>query len=746
MIALTLLAFDQHLHPFDDSLKAHFNTSNLDPPWTNPLLISHQITTPGTSTDSFKATYPIHQRLISMIESIPAADADLVELSKMSRILRPRRLPIDGPHRATSYDSFPETPAQESARESRLPILLLPILPYQLNYLYQPYHFYHFYSLYQSNSNNQPLPLQNFHRSYQFYQIIVSLICFAMSSGTESNDQLEHMVSPFPTQTETQSTQPVPAETEDVTVADDVNESNHTSSKTKKKRNRPKKTGKKFKTPIPSSGELKTFIDHGTTCNSEGYPIYPNGDTVFVREPLDDITNFGHIAYPHTQKNHGSKDSSAWKTTWYTCLGVLHCDDDFCDYAAPPPTGEGKAAELIEDHPTCPADACNGQHLWTQCPTTSCRIDIEKASGWAVLRHLGTHNHVWPTSKKADPLAMRTLTIELVKNPKVGPLVLKVGQAGAGQTVTPPVTDIHPAFSNGGRLGYLRRKVLVEKGLMPEKESKGGGDRLIMDLMHWGSDVHINFQSEWMAEQLVQRDQFGKVYSGGLLSDVTYRFFKNGYLLTTSMYCQLMHRWIPIQLTWMWGLDVAHYRSHFVTLLNQIKSAELTYHERDLMVQQVVDFSVAQKKGFIAAYMEVFNEIDPAKALDKLKGCHEHYRQSITRVKKNRNIVDASQVAYFEKLALNLLEPDMPGGLDLGEKFDQIGRLFPKAKAWLDWWNTSDIHAMLFCARKRLPLDDPPLPGTEGEDELPDTTNGQESMHRQYYILSTTTYFAEESL
>ncbi|EGF97577.1 uncharacterized protein MELLADRAFT_84845 [Melampsora larici-populina 98AG31] len=318
---------------------------------------------------------------------------------------------------------------------------------------------------------------------------------------------------------------------------------------TKLKRRQPQKRGKKFKTPIPATGELQTFLDYGCTVDSQGYPTYPNGETVFVQEPGADVVNFGHIAFTHTQKSRGSKKGD-WKTIWYTCLGVLQCNDDFCVYAGPPPTAKGKAAKHIIQYPVCPA--------------VECSVDVEKSTGWAVLRHSGTHNHPWPASKKADPMAMKELTEELVKNPKAGPLVLKVGQAGAGQTITPPVVNIHPAFSNGGRLGYLRRKVLVEKGLMPEKESKGGGDRLIMDLMHWGrnglrlistsllgEDVHITFQTEWMAEQLVRRDQNAKIYSGGLLSDVTYRFFHNGYLLTTSMYSNVMHRWIPIQLTWI---------------------------------------------------------------------------------------------------------------------------------------------------------------------------------------------------
>ncbi|EGG08385.1 uncharacterized protein MELLADRAFT_84900 [Melampsora larici-populina 98AG31] len=244
---------------------------------------------------------------------------------------------------------------------------------------------------------------------------------------------------------------------------------------------------------------------------------------------------------------------------------------------------------------------------------------------------------------------MQELTKEVVRNPKAGPLVLKVGQAGAGQTITLPVVEIHPVFGSGGRLAYLRQKVLVEKGLMPKKESRGGGDRFVLDLIHWArsllrTNMHITFQSEWMAEQLLLWDPSGHAYSGGLLSDVTYRFFRNGYLLSTSMYSNVMHCWIPIQLTWMWGLDITHYQAHFTTLIQQIKSAKLTFHEQELLVQQVVDFSSAQKKGFMAAYMDVFNKLDPSKALSKLKGCHEHYRQSITQIKKNCNVVNTSHL------------------------------------------------------------------------------------------------------
>lgn len=50
---------------------------------------------------------------------------------------------------------------------------------------------------------------------------------------------------------------------------------------------------------------------------------------------------------------------------------------------------------------------------------------------------------------------------------------------------------------------------------------------------------------------------------------------------------------------------------------------------------------MAQKNGFIQAYMSVFHESDRDVALGKLAGCHEHFRAQVTRVKRNRAIIPA---------------------------------------------------------------------------------------------------------
>jgi hypothetical protein len=134
-----------------------------------------------------------------------------------------------------------------------------------------------------------------------------------------------------------------------------------------------------------------------------------------------------------------------------------------------------------------------------------------------------------------------------------------------------------------------------------------------------------------MSERLLDCGEDGnQVCSGGLISDVTYQFFATGYLLTTSMYCNDIGRWIPVQLSWIRGLSETYYVVHFTILFQQFLIPSLLQHERKNMAQSVVDFSKAQQSGFVWAYMEVFGELDPSEALRKLKGCRENFQQSVT--------------------------------------------------------------------------------------------------------------------
>jgi hypothetical protein len=96
------------------------------------------------------------------------------------------------------------------------------------------------------------------------------------------------------------------------------------------------------------------------------------------------------------------------------------------------------------------------------------------------------------------------------------------------------------------------------------------------------------------------------------------------------MYCEDIGCWIPVQLSWIRGLSEKYYTVHFSILFRQFLIPSLLQHKRENMACSIVEFLKAQQGGFIAAYMEVFRAQNPLEALKKLKGCREHFRQSVT--------------------------------------------------------------------------------------------------------------------
>ncbi|EGF97323.1 uncharacterized protein MELLADRAFT_85866 [Melampsora larici-populina 98AG31] len=378
----------------------------------------------------------------------------------------------------------------------------------------------------------------------------------------------------------------------------------------------------------------------------------------------------------------------------------MTCSNPDCELQATPATNPKKLAKSVDS--PCTISGCDGHQIHIGCHAR-CRIDQEvdekdpdSTATWSLLRHQGIHHHPWPDSKKADPISKEKLKDRIIQDPKTGPTSLK----------------------NVCGTGYLRRDILITNGLMSDKNDPEGADKWLLAIVHWARAC------EWYKKK-------PKPYTGGLLSDVTYQFFENGYLLTTSMYNDKIERWVPVLQTWLHKLSRSHYKAHFVTLLRQIQQSSLSEKDKGLLCEQVVDFSQAQKVGFIDAYMEVFNVYDCVYdcniALLKLHGCEQHFLQAINRIKKNSSIV----------------KPHLKGLW-----------VTKSAKRWIAWWQTADTQAMLFPAWKQMDLDDPPLDREEVESdpkgkcgkknkknkpqrraELPSTTNAQESMHCVYYML-----------
>ncbi|POW02868.1 hypothetical protein PSTT_11511 [Puccinia striiformis] len=449
---------------------------------------------------------------------------------------------------------------------------------------------------------------------------------------------------------------------------------------------------KNWELPLAMGQGFSTFIDHDTILDKQQYPLFPNRSTTYVL-PVD-----------------------------------------------------GPTIKIFARNSPCPGAAgrCKGKVYWQDCRTTRCRVDIHK-SGWGLLRHEGFHDHPWPTPKKPDPEALEEFFDEVKKNPKATALQLRVG-TGTGSDNHKPISsvvDIHESLGNADRLRYYRRLALKEVEECASKKNGGsGGDsvyfrydsmaqvaytgllhlfisthtnyfpsvcRMGLEMIssgHGEGQEHYTFQTRWMSQMLLSRREEGnKLYSGGLISDVTYKFFKNGYLLTTSIYCDDINRWIPVQLSWILGLSESYYEIHFTVLFRQFLLPSI---------------SPASVKLWPLAFR--------TEALKKLKGCREHFCQSIIRVQGNRQVLRADQVDAFVDMAMALIELDLDGRTH-EERIDEMRRIFPNIKRWLDWWTMADVAAILFPSCRKM-LEDCP----DGDDGLPSSTNAQESMHRVYYI------------
>lgn len=116
-------------------------------------------------------------------------------------------------------------------------------------------------------------------------------------------------------------------------------------------KSKPKKQGvkgkKTFGLPLDRAS-FETFIDDDTTVDEQGYPILPNRNTVYVRQPgQPKLTNWGTFAFTYTTSSGGTKNNTAtWRTVRFQCLGVIVCTNSDCDYLGSPPTAKDKRLEF----------------------------------------------------------------------------------------------------------------------------------------------------------------------------------------------------------------------------------------------------------------------------------------------------------------------------------------------------------------------------------------------------------------
>ncbi|KAJ6523273.1 hypothetical protein DFH09DRAFT_1420994, partial [Mycena vulgaris] len=436
----------------------------------------------------------------------------------------------------------------------------------------------------------------------------------------------------------------------------------------------------------------------------------------------------------------GSTEAPTWeggKVTRRRCQGVIECESDACAVVTRPQTRRtGIEKQLAQ------ACACGEKLVHHACDVVSVLHTFQDGVHY---QNGGTHDHSRPTVRLHMGKKERQEFTRIVRDqPATGPLRLLVGRPGVNGPGD-SVADISPVLVNADRIKYERRKILQGRG-----PGGHGGDNFIKEFAkfeaanpgfirtsQFGLVSVIVMQTSFMAARLIKSSSVDAEAVNGIVSDAAHGVWRerNSLLIVSSTYEPVQLKcWVPGIVSYSNGGTIQHYRIHFFELFVSMaeecdaRGIEVT----DDLFANVMDFSASERGGFIWGFIDFWLQRAPGvrtvdqlqqKAPKLLKGCGQHFRNQITRVKKISGIVDPSQTDVFENYAKQLLKCKTVD--QFTAHANEFINTFPKAETWIRWWMLPAHACMIF----------PSFRVMEASlwESIPDTTNAEEAMHWKLY-------------
>jgi hypothetical protein len=351
-----------------------------------------------------------------------------------------------------------------------------------------------------------------------------------------------------------------------------------------------------------------------------------------------------------------------------------------------------------------------------------CKARVVKSTSASAYtyRHEGKHFHPPPPGGKVHPQQYKALKTTVQYNPNARPHKLLVGTSLIPNGPGDSIGNIAPQFNNLATVSRLRRKVLSNTPGMISAIK--GSDTFIVDFLAFRAECSqfvqyfqldedvaiVSVQTEFIQELMSvyksgltiyedaelgnEADISPMIFDHGCVTDAANKFFITGKLLVTCYYFEVLHRWQPILLSWIGKETKETYASHFLTLFKGIAKSFnrenntgrpliSVFHD---IIATVVDFSDSQRIGFQLAYAELLTTTQFGLELmldfwntskgrefhlpsfeeqytiggTLLKGCAQHWRQSVNRIATNRNVIPEDKESLFRHLVSKLVTAD----------------------------------------------------------------------------------------
>ncbi|KAJ6461966.1 hypothetical protein DFH09DRAFT_1114122 [Mycena vulgaris] len=464
-------------------------------------------------------------------------------------------------------------------------------------------------------------------------------------------------------------------------------------------------------TPPSSRAQSVTMADDPTKVRVE-WDRWPDGDIekLFSWDEFHaaDELAVNWACEPLGGDKRGSDTADEWqngKKAGRRCRGIIRCKNLVCSIIVRPQTRQRSIQKQLRER---------------------CR---------------GNHDHARPTHILHLTAGQRDKFRKIVEeHPTVGPLALLVGRPGI-EGPQESVAEISSVLLNKDRI-KAERRIVKRQGNGPtsdiaafaqfEKDSPG-----FVIFSQFGEVTIIVMQTPFMLAQLFKTQVIRRDAINGIVSDGAHGYFIEhaALLLMSSAYCLDLDCWVPGIMSYTNGATQEHFCLHFLAMFESMAS----YAEKqgtkitDKAFKNVVDFSDAERVGFVEAFVifwkrrkdDVRTEEELRKAAGGLlKGCQQHFRAQVNRIKNISAVVHPSLRDAFANDALALLDVD--DYAEFLELVDHLIKKFPKTENWVGWWAREDHAKMLFKPFRQMAVQE--------WHSMPSTTNSQESQHKKIYV------------